>query len=291
MDDVELATRLSNVDKKGKKDAVKPGEVSGLEIDGRKLNISRAIPKDSADDINKQKTQQTLKDRDKRNLYLMMEGHVSKESEAAKTMPENHLRKIEANFQAKKKKLDNPIFHVSRTRLAVQNLPKTMDVKALRELFLEHAQDDEHGTPVIKQCKIVHEKDPNLKNVELGSKGFGFVEFTKHEHALKALRELNNNPNIFESENPADKKIKRKRAALEVNNNRRLIVEFAVENTMKLHKLKEHMAKSNRTKEDKEKMQRQLQAESKLKTKKRKFEDMGSKKKPKGGKSQKRRKK
>lgn len=29
------------------------------------------------------------------------------------------------------------------------------------------------------------------------SRGFGFITFTEHEHALKALNELNNNPNIF----------------------------------------------------------------------------------------------
>lgn len=29
------------------------------------------------------------------------------------------------------------------------------------------------------------------------SLGYGFVEFQEHEHALQALRHLNNNPNIF----------------------------------------------------------------------------------------------
>ena len=29
------------------------------------------------------------------------------------------------------------------------------------------------------------------------SKEYGFVSFTKHEDALKALRSINNNPNIF----------------------------------------------------------------------------------------------
>ena len=29
------------------------------------------------------------------------------------------------------------------------------------------------------------------------SKGFGFVTFSKHEDALLALRNINNNPNIF----------------------------------------------------------------------------------------------
>jgi len=41
----------------------------------------------------------------------------------------------------------------------------------------------------------------NLKNVDatkIGkSKEYGFVAFTTHEDALKALRSLNNNPNIF----------------------------------------------------------------------------------------------
>lgn len=31
------------------------------------------------------------------------------------------------------------------------------------------------------------------------SKGYGFASFTKHEDALKALNELNNNPSIFTS--------------------------------------------------------------------------------------------
>jgi nucleolar protein 4 len=29
------------------------------------------------------------------------------------------------------------------------------------------------------------------------SKEFGFVSFTTHDHALQALRNINNNPNIF----------------------------------------------------------------------------------------------
>lgn len=41
----------------------------------------------------------------------------------------------------------------------------------------------------------------DLKNIDskgVGrSKEYGFVTFTKHEDALKALRAINNNPNIF----------------------------------------------------------------------------------------------
>lgn len=41
----------------------------------------------------------------------------------------------------------------------------------------------------------------DLKNVDATGKGkskeYGFVTFTTHEDALKALRSINNNPNIF----------------------------------------------------------------------------------------------
>lgn len=41
----------------------------------------------------------------------------------------------------------------------------------------------------------------NMKNIDATGKGkskeFGFVTFTNHEDALKALRSINNNPNIF----------------------------------------------------------------------------------------------
>jgi nucleolar protein 4 len=29
------------------------------------------------------------------------------------------------------------------------------------------------------------------------SKGLGFIEFEKHEHAIVALRQMNNNPAVF----------------------------------------------------------------------------------------------
>ena len=50
------------------------------------------------------------------------------------------------------------------------------------------------------------------------SRGIGFVEFEEHEHALAALRTLNNNPEIF-------------------GKARRPIVEFAVEDARQVRKL------------------------------------------------------
>ena len=49
------------------------------------------------------------------------------------------------------------------------------------------------------------------------SKGFGFVQFTQHNHALKALRHLNNNPKIFTPQ-------------------KRPIVEFSIENKVAINK-------------------------------------------------------
>lgn len=61
------------------------------------------------------------------------------------------------------------------------------------------------------------------------SKGFGFVEFEQHSHALKALRYLNNNPTIF----TADK---------------RPIVEFSIENKVALNRKKYRQIKQEKTK-------------------------------------------
>lgn len=38
-------------------------------------------------------------------------------------------------------------------------------------------------------------------NLVSSSKGYGFVMFTRHEDALACLRKLNNNPDVFDSNN------------------------------------------------------------------------------------------
>lgn len=71
-----------------------------------------------------------------------------------------------------------------------------------------------------------------LENKFGKSKGFGFVGFAEHNHALKALRNLNNNPNIFTPE-------------------KRPIVEFSIENRVALNKKKYRLnANKNRGKDD-----------------------------------------
>ena len=53
--------------------------------------------------------------------------------------------------------------------------------------------------PSVKQVKILKDADKagEAKAKSAKGKGFAFVELTDHEHALCALRQLNNNPVPF----------------------------------------------------------------------------------------------
>lgn len=121
------------------------------------------------------------------------------------------------NYRVKKQKLKNPNVSVSRTRLCVLNLDKKATEKDLKDLFytmaFEHGR--QYGKPKIKQVKVVREKDETAR-----SKGFAFVQFEKHEHALIALRKINCNVKLH---------------------GKLLSVEFALDDARKLQKLKRSM--------------------------------------------------
>ena len=73
---------------------------------------------------------------------------------------------------------------------------------------------------------MVAEGEKSNKEKVKKSKGFGFVEFAKHEDALAVLRKLNNNPAYFGKE-------------------RRPIVEFAIENSLELNKRQDRLRKAH----------------------------------------------
>ena len=53
------------------------------------------------------------------------------------------------------------------------------------------------GTFYIFQCRVMRDMARvNAKGVGK-SRGYAFVNFTDHKHALQALRVLNNNPEVF----------------------------------------------------------------------------------------------
>lgn len=176
---------------------------SGFSLNGRTLHI---LPVLKAAEI--QKTEKNEKN-DKRNLYLLREMLIPRTSPIYSTLSQKFLDNLQQLHKSRRKKLENPLFCVSRTRLSVRHLGKGIDVRKLKEICLDaveayRSQNEEElkKTVSIKQCKIVEKEGKSL--------GFGFIEFNDHEDALACLRGLR------DSEAPTQK---------------RIVVEFAVENT------------------------------------------------------------
>ena len=120
-----------------------------------------------------------------------------------------------------RQKLASPNFAVSSTRLSVRNLPPSIDEKALAAAALAACATarKKHGQPRLKQVKLVRDEERRDRTGQPRSRGFGFVEFDRHEHSLAALKRLGDNPDAL-----ADHGAK----------GRWLIVEFAVDNVQKL---------------------------------------------------------
>ena len=126
-----------------------------------------------------------------------------------------------------------------------------IDGKILKSIALNAARDGmtnkvvrrNEGDPTLmstkdpiwegKRVKVTEAKvicDELLKTADgnFVSKGYGFVEFTEHAHALAALRMLNNNPSYFQfTPGPCT-------ASTPTASRQRLIVEFAVEDARKV---------------------------------------------------------
>ncbi|CAG8687345.1 20216_t:CDS:10, partial [Gigaspora rosea] len=191
----------------------------------------KAVDRDEAHRLTEENKNKKQKE-DRRNIYLIKEGDAAllTSSEVAKRSTSFSTRK---NLLAK-----NPNLFISKTRLSVRNLPLSVDEKKLKNLgkesikkFKEEVKHGKRGDLTkteksegwdklvhIKQAKIVRSKDRIDSTMQkLRSKGYGFLEYTQHSHALAALRYLNNNPDIF-------------------GEKRRLIVEFSIENNIILKK-------------------------------------------------------
>ena len=80
----------------------------------------------------------------------------------------------------------------------MRNLPPELDGKQLKKIVVDAVK--RRATQA--EPKILHAKllmDPNRLDADgkPRSRGLGFVEFGEHEHAIAALRAMNNNPEIF----------------------------------------------------------------------------------------------
>ncbi|XP_009399368.2 uncharacterized protein LOC103983805 isoform X1 [Musa acuminata AAA Group] len=203
----------------------------GIIMKGRPLKVLKALDKESVH----KKELQILKNEahDRRNLYLAKEGEILAGTPAAEGVSESDMRKREMLIKKKEEMLQSPKFHVSRTRLIIYNLPKTMTTEEVKKLCVNAVVSRaSKQKPVIQKVKLLKDVKKGKVVIKKHSRGVGFVDFKEHQHALVALRVLNNNPETFGPDH-------------------RPIVEFAFDNIQKLRQqkakldsIKENNAKS-----------------------------------------------
>ncbi|XP_031494464.1 uncharacterized protein LOC116260343 isoform X2 [Nymphaea colorata] len=202
--------------------------LKGIVMGGRQLTVRKALDKKLAKE---KELKNEKKEKDQRNLYLAKEGLILRGSAAAAGVSKEDMLKRELLSKKKELKLQSPNFHVSKTRLIIYNVPKSMSNIELKKLFANAVtQRACKQKPTIKQVKILKDKKKLTASTRDGSRGVAFVEFSEHQHALVALRVLNNNPEIFGPE-------------------RRPIVEFAIEN---VHAVKRRQVMQSIQKENKD---------------------------------------
>ncbi|PON77404.1 Splicing factor-like protein [Trema orientale] len=187
----------------------------GIFLKGRQLTVLKALDKKSAHEkeVNKAKNEDH---HDHRNLYLAKEGLILEGTPAAEGVSADDMLKRQMLERKKTEKLRSPNFHVSRTRLVIYNLPKSMNEKELKKLCIDAVTSRAtKQSPVIRQVKFMKDVKKGTLVTKNHSRGVAFVEFSEHQHALVALRVLNNNPETFGPDH-------------------RPIVEFAVDNVQTL---------------------------------------------------------
>jgi nucleolar protein 4 len=115
---------------------------------------------------------------------------------------------------------------------------------------LEHERKEKKAG-IVRQAKIVFETREGTKVPEKAgggrSRGYGFIEYYTHRHALMGLRWLNCHPIEIPANSDSEEKEKRKR----------LVVEFAIENAQVIKRRQEL--------QDKKKQQAKEKAEKEAK--------------------------
>lgn len=205
---VECAEKAAEASRKAKEKTGPPVIIAGMPVE-----IHIALGGDDIRNLAIQKKQEGAGDR--RNIYLSKEGTVAIGSAAWNELSASDKSKRARAMEEAELKLKSPNFSVSATRLNVRNVPKSWDEDRLKKLFIDAVKRRAtKENPKVVQAKILREKSTE----SLGpSKGIAFIEFKSHDHSLCALRELNNNPDIWGKDH-------------------RPIVEFAIDNVQVLKK-------------------------------------------------------
>lgn len=115
-------------------------DTMGVSILGRTLHVFPAVDRETASALPDIKAQQEeARSKDRRNLFLLAEGHIARNSKQATegAYSEKDLALHEASFRERQAKLENSKFFISKTRISLRNLSLTLDEKALKAILLQ----------------------------------------------------------------------------------------------------------------------------------------------------------
>ncbi|KGO75121.1 Nucleotide-binding, alpha-beta plait [Penicillium italicum] len=242
-------------------------------LEGRVLQVARAVSKGQAAKLEEEGvSRRMVRDTDKRRLYLLNEGTIPSNSPLYKKLSPSEVKMREDSYKQRETFIKkNPALHLSLTRLAIRNLPRHINSKDLKQLARESvvnfAKDVKAGARhplskeeqqrsrdtmkeleqlrkqkkmgIVRQAKVVFETREGTKVSEKTgggrSRGYGFIEFFTHRHALMSLRWLNcHSMAVPPSAQDPDDRDKKKS----------LVVEFAIENAQVVKRRNELQAKS-----------------------------------------------
>lgn len=204
--------------------------VARFTLHGRVLHVVRAVTREHASQL-ETAARKTREKSDNRNTWLLREGVPLPNTELAKSLSDKEVERRMQSFSVRRAQLGaNPSLHVSKTRLAVHQLPLFVTDKMLKRMALhalrafteevkanarpdldEDEKADKTTSPNIKetkgdagkkrpppslviQSKVVRQNERVDPLTGTGrSRGYGFLEMRSFPHALKVLRWANGN--------------------------------------------------------------------------------------------------
>ncbi|KAF3579797.1 hypothetical protein DY000_02034031 [Brassica cretica] len=167
----------------------------GVLLKGRQVSVMRAVDKKSAQDIGLEKTKE--KNLDHRNLYLAKEGQILEGTPAAEGVSAEDilfvfvLAQTRVLHENKMKKLQSPNFHVSKTRIVIYNLPKSMNEKQLQKLLVDAVTSRAtKQKPTVRQIKFLQNEKKGKVDTKNYSQTFGPQHRPVIEFAVDNVQKL-----------------------------------------------------------------------------------------------------
>ncbi|GME77095.1 unnamed protein product [[Candida] boidinii] len=120
-----------------------PDDVSPLYVyEGRVLSVAATVDRESASklaernaDARKELLGRAPGEKDRRNLFLLSEGRITERSKLASLITPTDMALREKSYNLRVQQLNkNPGLHMSLTRLAIRNIPRSMTQKSLKAL-------------------------------------------------------------------------------------------------------------------------------------------------------------